>query len=151
MARARASAPPPELPADPPDDPPDPPPDPELEAPRDPAAARKPRPVDPAIAALFPAGTLVEHETIAGAQRAWREATQREAPSIERLAEPGTVARVDADLASGYLAVVTADDTWRAFVPREQLALVVGLILRRPIAAVADALARGPGTHTPDA
>lgn len=124
---------------------------PEPDASPEPGAARKARPVDPAIVALFPAGGAVEHEVIAGAQRAWREATQREAPSVERLAEKGTIARIDADLASGYLAVVTHDDTWRAFVPREQLALVIGLMLRRPIAAVQRALDEGPGTLTPEA
>ncbi|MEZ4390256.1 MAG: hypothetical protein R3A48_04100 [Polyangiales bacterium] len=113
--------------------------------------ARKPRLVDPAIVALFPPGAAVDHEVIAAAQRAWREATQREAPSIERLAERGTVRAVDADLSSGYLAVTTADDTWRAFVPQDQLALVIALMLRRPLSAVAQSLAEGPGTLAPPA
>lgn len=121
---------------------------PEVEA--EPSVSRKPRPVDPAIVALFPPGAVVEQEVIAAAQRAWREATQREAPSVERLAEKGTISRVDADLASGYLAVVTADDTWRAFVPQDQLALVIALMLRRPVAAVQRALAEGPGSLTPE-
>lgn len=111
--------------------------------------ARKPRPVDPAIVALFPPGAAVEHEVISAAQRAWREATQREAPSIERLAERGTIQAVDADLSSGYLAVTTRDDTWRAFVPQDQLALVIALMLRRPLSAVAKTLAEGPGTLEP--
>jgi hypothetical protein len=115
------------------------------EAPVDPATPRRVRPVDPDIVALFAPGATVEHETIAAAQRAWREATQREAPSVERLAEKGTINRVDADLASGYLAVTTADDTWRAFVPQDQLALVIALMLRRPLAAVTATLAEGPG------
>lgn len=144
MARPRVAASPVQIPDVPPtDDVPEPAPEPEV--------ARRARPVDPSILALFPPGASVEHETIAAAQRAWREATQREAPSIERLAEKGTVARVDADLASGYLAVVTADDTWRAFVPREQLALVIALILRRPIAAVQRTLDEGPGSLAPEA
>lgn len=113
------------------------------------ATSRKPRPVDPAIVALFPLGAVVEHETIANAQRAWREATQREAPSIERLAVHGTVRAIDADLSSGYLAVTTADDTWRAFVPQDQLALVIALMLRRPVTVIAQTLGEGPGTLTP--
>lgn len=151
MARRRTDDPPPPdddaLPQDPTEVEGDPGAEP---AAADPAAPRRPKPVDAAIVALFAPGELVEHETIAAAQRAWREATQREAPSVERLAEKGTVTRVDADLASGYVAVVTADDTWRAFLPREQFVLVVALILRRPLREVASAFARGPGSLAPE-
>lgn len=110
---------------------------------------RKPRPVDAATAALFPAGVVVVHEMIAAAAKAWREATDREVPSVERLSAPGAVQRVDVDAASGYVAVVTAEDTWRAFLPREQLSTVVALMLRRPIDDVARVMAAGPGSITP--
>lgn len=115
------------------------------------ARVRKPRPLDPAIVALFPEALAVDHEFIAGAQRAWREATQREAPSIERLAERGTIQRIDADLSSGYLAVVTADDTWWAFVPQPVLPAVLALMLRTPQREITEALAAGPGTLKPRA
>ncbi len=112
-------------------------------------ASRKPRPVDPAIAALFPPDTTTVHDLVGVAAKAWREATDREAPSIDRLAVPGTLVRIDADAASGYLAVVTADDTWRAFLPREQLATVVALLVRRPVDQVARELGQGPGPIAP--
>jgi hypothetical protein len=115
------------------------------------ARVRKPRPLDPAIVALFPPELAVDHDFIASAQRAWREATQREAPSIERLAERGTIQRIDADLSSGYLAVVTADDTWWAFVPQPVLPAVLALMLRTPQREITDALAAGPGTLKPPA
>ena len=111
-------------------------------------APRKPKPVDPAVVALFPTGVMVVHEMIAAAAKTWREATEREAPSIEKLSAEGVVTRVDADAASGYVAVVTAEDTWRAFLPRDQLAMIVALILRRPIEDVARQLASGPGSLT---
>lgn len=112
--------------------------------------ARKPRPLDPAIVALFPPGAPVDHEVISSAQRAWREATQREAPSIERLAERGTIQRVDVDPSSGYLAVTTHDDTWRAFVPPERVTHVLALMLRRPVVVLGARLAEGPCTFTSD-
>lgn len=112
---------------------------------------RKPRPVDAATAALFPPGVVVVHEMIAAATKAWREATDREVPSVERLSAPGIVQRVDVDAASGYVAVVTADDTWRAFLPREQLATILALMLRRPIDEVARTVATGPGSLSPKA
>jgi hypothetical protein len=115
------------------------------------ARVRKPRPLDPDIVALFPPELAVDHEFIASAWRAWREATQREAPSIERLAERGTIQRIDADLSSGYLAVVTADDTWWAFVPQPVLPAVLALMLRTPQREITDALAAGPGTLKPRA
>lgn len=115
------------------------------------ARVRKPRPLDPAIVALFPPELAVDHDFIGSAWRAWREATQREAPSIERLAERGTIQRIDADLSSGYLAVVTADDTWWAFVPQPVLPAVLTLMLRRPQREITDALAAGPGTLKPRA
>lgn len=115
------------------------------------ARVRKPKPLDPAIVALFPPELAVDHEFVGGAWRAWREATQREAPSIERLAERGTIQRIDADLSSGYLAVVTADDTWWAFVPQPVLPAVLTLMLRTPQREITDALAAGPGTLKPRA
>jgi hypothetical protein len=115
------------------------------------ARARKPRPLDPAIIALFPPELAVDHEFVGSAWRAWREATQREAPSIERLAERGTIQRIDADLSSGYLAVVTDDDTWWAFVPQPVLPAVLALMLRTPQREITDALAAGPGTLKPRA
>lgn len=121
----------------------------EPEAPEE--RVRKPRPVDAATAALFPPGVVVVHEMIAAATKAWREATDREVPSVERLSAPGVVQRIDVDAASGYLAVVTDEDTWRAFLPREQLATVVALMLRRPIDEVARTMAAGPGALNPRA
>ena len=115
------------------------------------ARVRKPKPLDPAIVGLFPPELAVDHEFVGGAWRAWREATQREAPSIERLAERGTIQRIDADLSSGYLAVVTADDTWWAFVPQPVLPAVLTLMLRTPQREITDALAAGPGTLKPRA
>ena len=50
---------------------------------------------------------------------------------------------------SGYVAVVTKDDTWRAFLPREQVSTIVALMLRRPIEEVARIMAEGPGPLTP--
>jgi hypothetical protein len=132
--------------------PPETPPDDLSDAPGDEGEARaprKPRPVDPAVVALFPTGVMVVHETIAAAAKTWREATEREAPSVEKLSAEAVVTRIDADAASGYVAVVTADDTWRAFLPRDQLAMIVALILRRPIEDVARQLASGPGSLTP--
>ncbi len=55
--------------------------------------------------------------------------------------------RVDTDLVSGYLAVVTPEETWRAFVDRApRLGTIVALLLRQPLAAVEVALADGPVT-----
>jgi hypothetical protein len=128
-----------------------PPPDDPSEAPADEGEARaprKPKPVDPAVVALFPTGVMVVHEMIAAAAKTWRDATEREAPSVEKLSAEGVVTRVDADAASGYVAVVTQEDTWRAFLPRDQLAMIVALILRRPIEDVARQLASGPGSLT---
>jgi hypothetical protein len=121
------------------------------DAPTEVPEARAPRAkvVEPAVAALFPAGVVDLGELVCGAQRCWREATEREAPSLERLSAPGVVLRVEADAPSGYLAVVTEGDTWRAFLPREQLALVVALVLRRPLESVARELGRGPGVLAP--
>lgn len=113
--------------------------------------ARKQRPVDPAVAALFPSGVVVVHEMLTAASKAWREATDREAPSVDKLSAPGVVTRIDADALSGYVAVVTEEDTWRAFLPREQLATIVALMLRRPIEEVARTMAEGPGPLTPAA
>lgn len=107
---------------------------------------RKPKLIDALTAALFPQGTPDLPERVHAAVRAWREANDREVPSIDRLS--GTVERVAVDLASGYLAVVTKDDTWRAFLPREQLVTVVALLLRRPLTEVADAMTAGPITLT---
>jgi hypothetical protein len=111
--------------------------------------ARKQRPVDPSVAALFPTGVVVVHEMLSAASKAWREATDREAPSVDRLSAPGLIERIDVDALSGYVAVVTKEDTWRAFLPREQVATVVALMLRRPIEEVARIMAEGPGPLTP--
>lgn len=113
--------------------------------------ARKQRPVDPSVAALFPSGVVVVHEMISAAAKVWREATDREAPSIERLSAPGVIERVDVDALSGYVAVVTKEDTWRTFLPREQVATVVALMLRRPIEEVARVMAEGPAKLAPKA
>ncbi len=106
---------------------------------------RKPRAVDAATAALFPADVAAADlpERVHAAVRAWREANDREVPSVDRLV--GSVERVDVDAASGYVAVVTSEDTWRAFLPREQLAAVVALLVRRPVEEVARVVAEGPG------
>lgn len=122
------------------------------EAPEEPVApvSRKPRPVDPQIAVLFPSGVVQVHELLALANAAWREATMREAPPLERLATPGVTQRVDVDAASGYVAVVTDEDTYRAFVPRDQLATIVALLVRRPVDVVARELSTGPGAFKPE-
>lgn len=104
---------------------------------------RKPKVVDAATAALFPAGTPDLPERVQAAVRAWREVNDREVPSVDRLT--GSVERVDVDAASGYVAVVTKEDTWRAFLPREQLPTVVALLVRRPVDEVARVVAEGPG------
>ena len=111
--------------------------------------ARKPRVVDADVAALFPPSVAVAPETITAASKAWREATDREAPSIERLSAAGVIARIDVDALSGYVAVVTRDDTWRAFLPRELVATVVTLMLRRPYEELAETMAKGPGALAP--
>jgi hypothetical protein len=123
----------------------------DLAAEADPSPGRKPKPLDPLIAALFTDPVELATTRVAEAARQWREATAREAPSIERLATAGTLARVDADLVSGYLAVVTPGETWWAFVERPQLPVIVALLLRRPVAAVEAALDEGPVTLTPSA
>ncbi|MFO0647103.1 MAG: hypothetical protein U0326_12750 [Polyangiales bacterium] len=110
---------------------------------------RKQRPVDPSVAALFPSGVVVVHEMISAASKTWREATDREAPSVDRLSAPGVVERIDVDALAGYGAVVTKDDTRRAFLPREQVSTIVALMLRRPIEEVARIMAEGPGPLTP--
>lgn len=106
--------------------------------------ARKARPVDAWIVALFPPGAAVTADTIGAATKAWREANDREVPSIDRLCAPGVVKRVDVDALSGYLAVVTDEDTWRAFVPREHVALLVALLVRKPVDEMRAELAKGP-------
>ena len=121
----------------------------DLAAEADPSPARRPKALDPAIAALFPDAPEAALARVADASRQWREATAREAPSLERIATAGTLARVDADLVSGYLAVVTPDDTWRAFVDRAQLPTMIALLLRQPLAAVEAAVAEGPATLKP--
>ncbi len=112
---------------------------------------RKPRVLDPAVAGLFEAPDEGTVERVAEAHRCWREATQREAPSVERLAAPGVIDRIDVDETSGYLAVVTGEDTYRAFVPREQVAVLVALMLRRRVPEVTARLAEGPGSLAPRA
>jgi len=115
------------------------------------ARVRKPRVLEPAVLALFDAPDADTVERVTEAQKCWREATQREAPSVDRLAAPGVIERIDVDETSGYLAVVTREDTYRAFVPRERVALVVALMLRRRVAEVAARLAEGPGSLAPRA
>lgn len=110
---------------------------------------RKPKLPEPHIAALLPdAAPEAQAEMIASANKAWREATEREAPTIERLVLAG-VTRVDADAASGYLAVVTADETWRAFIDRERFFIVLALLTRRPVHALKESLSRLPGSVEP--
>jgi hypothetical protein len=116
----------------------------DLAAEADASPARRPKPVDPAIAALFAETPEAATARVAEAARHWREATAREAPSVERLATAGDLARVDADLVSGYVAVVTAEETWRAFVDRAQLPTLIALLLRRPLAQVEASLDEGP-------
>lgn len=123
----------------------------ELAAEADASPARKPKLLDPAIAALFPDPIEVATARASEASRHWREATSREAPSIERIATGGSLARVDIDAVSGYLAVVTAEETWRAFVERPHLATLIALLLRRPVAEVEAAIAEGPATLKPEA
>jgi hypothetical protein len=123
----------------------------DLAAEADPAPGRRPKPLDPLIAALFADPLELAATRVAEAARHWREATAREAPSIERIATAGTLARVDADLVSGYLAVVTPAETWWAFVERPQLAVIVALLLRQPVATIAAALDEGPVTLKPTA
>ncbi|MBL8600387.1 MAG: hypothetical protein JNK72_00540 [Myxococcales bacterium] len=111
--------------------------------------AKKPKAVDPAVAALFSPEVTELGAKIQQWSKVWREATQREAPSIERLATEGQIARVDADLLSGYVAVVTEAETWRAFLPREDVTAVLALLLRRRVDEVAATLAEGPGSLAP--
>ena len=101
------------------------------------------------LAALFAEPPEAAAARIAEAARHWREVTAREAPSIERIATAGTLVRVDTDLVSGYLAVVTPEETWRAFVDRPQLGTILALLLRQPLASVEVALAEGPVTLKP--
>lgn len=115
--------------------------------PEDPPQARKPKAIDPQVAVLFPSGVVQVHELLASANAAWREATMREAPSLEKLS--GTVKKVNADAASGYVSVSVEGETFWAFVPREQLATIVALLVRRPIDAVARELGSGPVSLTP--
>lgn len=99
---------------------------------------------DPTIAALFgeaPSETLAERISLAA--RSWREATAREAPSIDKLVLAG-ITRIDADLTSGYLSVVTEEDTWRAFVDREHFIAVVVLLSRRMVTEINALLSTGP-------
>jgi hypothetical protein len=118
----------------------------------DPASpGRRPKLLDPALAALFPDAIEAATARVAEAARHWREATAREAPSVERLATGGTLDRVNVDLVSGYLAVVTAEETWWAFVERPHLATIVALLLRRPVVEVEAAIADGPATLKPTA
>ena len=121
----------------------------ELVAESDASPTRRPKPLDPLLAALFSEPPEPAAVRIAEAARHWREVTAREAPSIERIATSGTLVRVDTDLVSGYLAVVTAEETWRAFVERPQLGTIVALLLRQPLAAVEASLAEGPVSLKP--
>jgi hypothetical protein len=121
----------------------------DLAAESDASPARKPKLLDPLLAALFTEPVESATARVAEAARHWREATAREAPSIERIATAGTLCRVDTDLVSGYLAVVTPEETWRAFVDRPQLATILALLLRRPLAAIEAAIADGPATLKP--
>lgn len=121
----------------------------DLAAESDASPARRPKPLDPALAALFAEPPEAAAARIAEASRHWREVTAREAPSIERIATAGTLVRVDTDLVSGYLAVVTPEETWRAFVDRPQLGTILALLLRRPLASVEEAIAEGPVTLKP--
>jgi len=121
----------------------------ELAAESDASPTRRPKPLDPLLAALFAEPPEAAAVRIAEAARHWREVTAREAPSIERIATAGTLVRVDTDLVSGYLAVVTPEETWRAFVERPQLGTIVALLLRRALADVEAALADGPVSLKP--
>lgn len=121
----------------------------DLAAESDASPTRRPKPLDPLLAALFAEPPEAAAVRIAEAARHWREVTAREAPSIERIATAGTLVRIDTNLVSGYLAVVTTEDTWRAFVERPQLGTIVALLLRQALAAVEAALADGPVTLKP--
>lgn len=121
----------------------------DLAAEADPSPTRKPKLLDPVLAALFPDDLETATARAAEAAKHWREATSREAPSVERIATGGALKEVKADLVSGYLAVVTAEDTWWAFVDRVHLAVVVALLLRRPVVEVEAAVADGPVTLAP--
>lgn len=121
----------------------------DLAAEADASPTRKPKLLDPAIAALFPDPIEAATARAAEAARHWREATSREAPSVERIATGGALARVDTDAVSGYLAVVTAEETWRAFVERPHLGPLIALLLRRPLAEVEAAIAEGPASFKP--
>lgn len=121
----------------------------DLAAESDAAPSRRPKLLDPALAALFAEPLEAAAARVSDAARHWREATAREAPSVERIATAGTLVRVDTDLVSGYLAVVTQEETWRAFVDRAWLATIVALLLRQPLATIEAALADGPVTLKP--
>jgi hypothetical protein len=76
---------------------------------------------------------------------AWREATDRETPTLLQLLQGGGVRRVDVDAIAGYLAVQTDEDTHLAIgVRREMVAPLVATLTARTINEVTALLARGP-------
>ncbi len=121
----------------------------DLAAESDASPTRRPKLLDPVLAVLFAEPLESATVRVTDAARHWREVTAREAPSIERIATAGTLVRIDTDLISGYLAVVTPEETWRAFVERPQLGTILALLLRQPLATVEAAIADGPVTLKP--
>ena len=108
-----------------------------------------PKLLDPAVSALLDDVPEAAAQRAFDANQQWRVATEREAPSLERIATSGTLARVDADVVSGYIAVATGEETHRAFVDRAWLPTIVALLVRRPRMEMESALADGPVSLTP--
>jgi hypothetical protein len=74
----------------------------------------------------------------------WREATDRDTPTLHQLLA-GTITRVDVDAVTGYVAVVTSEETHRAMgVRREWVARLVATLTGHDEAEVAGRLVKGP-------
>jgi hypothetical protein len=99
-----------------------------------------PAPEAPAAKVLDPAEILRR-----ACMAAWKEATDRETPTLLQLLQSGSVKRVDVDAIAGYLAVQTGEDTHRAIgVRREMVAPLVATLTGRAVDEVTALLARGP-------
>ncbi len=109
---------------------------------------RRPKLLEPEVAVLLDPDVEAATQRAWEANQRWREATEREAPSLERIATSGTLRRVDADFVSGYVAVATDEETHRGFVDRVWLGTLLAVLLRRPRTDLEAALAEGPVSIT---
>ena len=76
---------------------------------------------------------------------AWRETAGTDAPTLNQLLQ-GHVVRVDVDSASGYVAVVTDEDTHHAIGMRSELVVpLVSVLTRHSETEISALLAKGPG------